>query len=139
MRKFCVLPLALIVLAGCGGPTIVGKWNTSGPKSTEGTTLVTEFQDKTFTVNVNIEKGEQKLKFDFSGDYTFDGKKLKMTAKTVHVDDSTLPAMLKSQVPMIKSGLEKQVLNTQEGDAKLDGDTLTFTVGSQTTTFTRIK
>lgn len=139
MRIFRMLPLALVCLVGCGGPPLAGKWNMSAAGSPPGSKLVTEFMADTFKVDVEFEQGGMKMKFDFSGDYTYDGKKLKMVGKTVHIDESSLPAAVKGQLPMIKSSLEKTVLTTQEGDAKLEGDTLTFTEKGKVTTFTKIK
>ncbi len=139
MRKCFALSLALLCLAGCGSPGIVGKWNMGGGGVAPGSKLVTEFMANTFTVSAEVEQAGAKIKFEFSGDYTFDGKKLKMVGKSVKLDESSLPAIAKSMAATFKSSLEKAVLTTQEGDAKLEGDTLTFTTNGQTTTFTKIK
>lgn len=141
MRFFHVLPLVVICLVGCSSkPSIVGKWNMSGGTMPPGTKLVTEFKDTTFDVNAEATEAGMTLKFGFSGDYTYDGAKLKMTGKTVTLDDSTLPAMAKPMAKQIKEGIEKAVLTTEEGTAKLEGDVLTFVPASgKQSTFTRIK
>ena len=142
MRFSYALPLALVCLTACGSPSIVGKWNMSGMSTGDvpaGSKMVTEFTDKTFTVNAEVEQGGSVVKFSFGGDYTFDGKKMKMVGKNVTLDESTIPAAGKSMIPLIKSSLEKALLTTSEGDAKLEGDTFTFTSNGKPTTFTRIK
>jgi hypothetical protein len=139
MRFLRVLPLTLICLAGCGTPSLVGKWNMSGGSTPPGSKLVAEFMASTFTVNAEVEQAGSNVKFAFSGYYTFDGKKLKMTGQYLNLDESTLPAAAKGMIPLIKSSLEKALLTTSEGDAKLEGDTMTFTTNGKPTTFTRIK
>ncbi len=104
-----------------------------------GSKFVTEFMDKTYKISVETEQMGTKIKFDVMGDYTFDGKKIKMVSKSVTLDESTLPAALKPQAAMVKSALEKNVLTTQEGDAKLEGDVLTMMDKGKPATFTRMK
>ncbi|MEI7985590.1 MAG: hypothetical protein WCI55_08170 [Armatimonadota bacterium] len=139
MRKFSLLLAVTVGLIGCGSPGIAGKWNMTGAAVPEGSKLVTEFAGNTFTSRAEINQGGALIKFEFSGDYTYDGKKLKLVGKTVKVDESSFPSMAKAMIPQFKTSLEKSVLAPQEGDAKLEGDTMTFTVNGQTTTFTRVK
>ena len=126
-------------LIGCGSPGIAGKWNMTGAAVPEGSKLVTEFAGNTFTSRAEVNQGGALIKFEFSGDYTYDGKKLKLVGKTVKVDEASFPAMAKPMIPQFKASLEKSVLAPQEGDVKLEGDVMTFAVNGQTTTFTRVK
>jgi len=139
MRILHALPLAIVCLVGCGGPSLAGKWDTKAAGAPPGSKAVTEFTGSTFTMGLDMGQGDQSLHIDFSGDYTFDGKKLKMVGKKVVVDDSKIPAQFKSQVKAIQPMLEQQLLKTEEGDLKLEGDVATFNNGKTTTTFTKIK
>jgi hypothetical protein len=102
--------------------------------------LVTDFTDKTFKLSVETEQFSTKIRFDVTGDYTFDGKRIKMISKSVNLDESSLPAAVKPQAAMVKSALEKKILTTEEGDAKLEGDVLTVMAKTgKPVIYTRIK
>ena len=140
MRKFFALSITLISLVGCGGsPSLVGKWNMTGGTLPPGSKFVTEFKDKTYTISVEVEQLGSKIKFDVDGDYTYDGKRLKMVSKAVRLDESTLPAIVKPQASKLKEQIEKNVLTTQEGEATLTGDVLTMMDKGKPATFTRMK
>ena len=104
-----------------------------------GSKFVTEFKDKTYTISVEVEQLGSKIKFDVDGDYTYDGKRLKMVSKAVRLDESTLPAIVKPQASKLKEQIEKNVLTTQEGEATLVGDVLTMMDKGKLATFTRMK
>lgn len=140
MRNIGLVVVGLFCLVGCSSsPSIIGKWDMTGGNVLPGSKMVTEFKDKTFTANAEVSNAGMSMKFSFSGDYTFDGKKLKMTGKTVSLDDSALPAIAKPMAATIKQEIEKAVLVTSEGDAKLEGDVFSFVSEGKTTTFTRVK
>jgi hypothetical protein len=139
MRKVSLLFVAAACLIGCGAPGLSGKWNMTGASVPPGSSMVTEFSGSTFTSRAEVNQGGALMKFEFSGDYTYDGKKLKLVGKSVKVDESGFPAEMKGMIPQFKKSLEQSVLTPQEGEAKLEGDTMTFAVNGQTTTFTRVK
>ena len=93
----------------------------------------------TFTTRAVIDQDGTKIRFEFSGDYTYDGKKLKLTGKSINVDEASFPPEAKSLIEPFKASLKESIVSTQEGDAKMDGDVLVFTVNGKTTTFTKIK
>ncbi len=139
MRIYRALPLALVCLAGCGGPSLVGKWNMSGAGTPPGSTATTDFTANTFKTNFDFNQGGMSFHVDVSGDYTFDGKKLRMTGKSFNIDDSKLPAAIKSQMGAVKGMMEKEMLKTDESEIKIENDTFTMTGPKGTMTFTKVK
>ena len=140
MRIFRILPLALVCLVGCGGPSLVGKWNVSADKMPPGAKLTMEFTSTGFTQSTDIVQMGTNIHVDTTGTYTFDGKKLKMTTTEMKMDDSKIPAQYKE---LAKSAFSAQAAQakgkTEEIDVKLDGDTATFTQPTGKATLTRIK
>ena len=140
MRKYLIFSIALISLVGCGGsPSLVGKWNMAGGTLPAGSKIVTEFAEKTYKMNVEIAQMGTTIKFAVNGDYTFDGKRIKMMGKSIDLDEASLPAALKPSAGLMKAGMEKKMLETQEGEAKLEGDTLIMMDKGKPATFTRMK
>lgn len=137
MRIYRMLPLALICLAGCsGGPSLAGKWNMNAPGMPAGSSLITEFTSNKFTTTLDTEQMGIKLHVETSGDYTYDGKKLKMTTTDIKIDDSKLPEMARKS---IKEAVEKEKGKSKEGDLKLEGDKATFSAPEGTLNMTRVK
>jgi hypothetical protein len=129
------LPVLLICLIGCGGPTIVGKWTSTASSGT----ATMEFTSNTFNTISDTSAMGGKMHIEASGTYTFDGKKLVMTTTNIK-----LPDQLKKLAPMIEQDKGKPV----SIDAKLEGDKLTFSTPAGTAagasggaggTFTRVK
>ena len=141
MRITCILPLVLVCLVGCGGPSLVGKWNVAGDtKMPPGAKLMLDFKSDKFTQTTDFDQMGVKIHVDTTGTYTFDGKKLKMTVTDIKLDDSNIPAQYKE---LAKSQFEAQAGaargKTEEIDVKLEGDTATFTQKTGTSTLTRVK
>ena len=137
MRITRIMPFALICLAGCGGPSIVGKWSATAAQGT----ATMEFTSNTFKQISDSGSGAMAIHVEASGTYTFDGKKLMMTIQDIQVPEA-LKAMFTAEA--LKKVKEKPV----ELDAKLDGDKLTLTPAQGSSsmsasasggTFTRVK
>ena len=139
MRILGLFIAVIVCLVGCGSPSLAGKWNMTGAIVPLGSSCIVEFMASTFTTRAVIDQDGTKIRFEFSGDYTYDGKKLKLTGKSINVDELSFPPEAKSLIEPFKASLKESIVSTQEGDAKLDGDVLVFTVNGKTTTFTKIK
>jgi hypothetical protein len=141
MRNLLFLPIALVCLAGCGGPSLVGKWNVSGDKKLPaGANTVIEFTSDKFTQTTDFMQMRIRVHFDIIGTYTFDGKKLKRIVTDMKLDDSQIPSqfkeMARSQFSVQADAVKGKV---EEIEVKLDGDTATLTQKDGTITLTRIK
>ena len=141
MRITRILPFALVCLAGCGGPSLVGKWSVSGDtKMPPGTKVTLDFTSSGFTQAADFTQMGIAIHVDTIGTYTFDGKKAKMTVTDLKFDDSKIPAQYKE---LAKSQFATQTAaakgKTEEVDVKLDGDTATFTQKAGTVTLTKVK
>jgi hypothetical protein len=141
MRRFVAASFvtASLLLAGCSKPSIVGKWNMSGGQMPAGTVATIEFKENTFTSDVKLSAPGMVLKMAGTGTYTYDGKTLKQTTTGITIDDSGLPAAQKKQLAQVKPMIDAEVKKTIEGEAKLEGDTLTVSAKEGVVTYTRIK
>ena len=136
MRISRLLPIALVCLVGCGGPSLVGKWTMSGAGVPSGAKTTIEFTSDKFTQVMDMDQMGMKIHVDSSGTYTFDGKKLKMKVTDIKLDDSKLPDAVKS---MAKTQMEAEKGKEQEADVKLEADTATLTAKGSTATLTKVK
>jgi hypothetical protein len=117
MKRIGLLTLAGVVLAGCGGKTVVGDWTASNVSVAPGVTGTTDQSfagDKTFKSSTKISAMGLTITVDVTGTYEIargsrgfkdEGDKLTMTAKTMDVKG--LPPQLKAQENMFKQGLGK--------------------------------
>ena len=136
MRLYRALPFVLVFLAGCGGPSLGGKWTASGGGVPAGAKSTIEFTDSTFKQTIEATQMGISLKIEANGTYTINDKKIKLTVNDLKLDDSQIPAAFKDQA---KKQVEAGKGKTQEGDLKIDGDTATITSAGVTMTLTKVK
>jgi hypothetical protein len=136
MRIVMLLPLALVCLVGCGGPSIDGKYSMTGEGTPPGGTIVIDFKAGKFTQTMDVDQFGMKIHADTTGTYTYDGKKLKMTVTDIKVDDAKLPEQVKA---MIKGQIEETKTKSQESDVKIEGEVISLTSAGKTATLTKIK
>jgi hypothetical protein len=108
MKRIGLLTLAGVVLAGCGGKTVVGDWTASNVSVAPGVTGTTDQSfagDKTFKSSTKISAMGLTITVDVTGTYKVEADKLTMTANTMDVKG--LPPQLKAQENMFKQGLGK--------------------------------
>jgi hypothetical protein len=108
MKRIGLLTLAGVVLAGCGGKTVVGDWTASNVSVAPGVTGTTDQSfagDKTFKSSTKISAMGLTITVDVTGTYKVEADKLTMTANTMDVKG--LPPQLKAQESMFKQGLGK--------------------------------
>ncbi|MBS1700984.1 MAG: hypothetical protein JST12_04930 [Armatimonadetes bacterium] len=134
MRNYAVLTLAIVCLAGCGRPTLVGKWSATE----NGGTMTLDFTSNEMTMNMDSDALGQKFHMEMSGPYTYDGKNIHWT-----VDEINLPGDFKQ----LSAVLEQQKGKSSDIPAKIEGDKLTLSTTSSDAmlsksssgTFTRVK
>ncbi|MBS1728558.1 MAG: hypothetical protein JST51_17715 [Armatimonadetes bacterium] len=135
MRIYRALPLALVCLAGCGGPSLVGKWTMSGASAPPGAITIIEFTSDSFTQTVDMAQPIQ-VHAVGKGVYKIQGDKISMTVNDVEIDDSKFPEALKAAV---KGTIDKQKGQTITGTLKIEGDTATITADKGTITLAKVK
>lgn len=124
-----VLAAMLVMLAGCGGPSLVGKWD-SAVAVQGGGKAVTEFKaDNTFSMN--LQSPMLPAAITVSGTYKVEGNKL-----TINSNDVTAPGVAPALMAMIKANAKQSDTSTFKF---ADNDTVEMTGSKGATTMKRIK